>query len=32
MPQGWGFGVLGGQKIFFSEHDHVAYQIEGGDE
>ena len=28
-PQGWDLGVLGGQKIKFSEHGHVAYQIKG---
>ena len=33
MPQGWDFGALGclgGQKILFFKHGHVAYQI-GGD-
>ena len=29
MPQGFGLGVLRGQKILFSEHGHVAYQIKG---
>ena len=30
MPpgQGWDMGMLGGQKLNFSEHGHVAYQIE----
>ena len=29
----WTWGVLGGgSKFDFSEHSHVAYQIEGGDE
>ena len=32
MLQGWDMGVLRGQKSFFSEHGHVAYQIEGYDE
>ena len=35
MPQGetlgrW--GCPGGQKIIFSKHGHVAYQIDGDDE
>ena len=32
LPQGWDLGVLGGQKIIFYEHGHVAYQIEGDGE
>ena len=29
IPQGWDLRVCGGQKCDFSEHGHVAYQIEG---
>ena len=32
MPQGWDLGVLGCQKFNFSEHGHVAYEIEGDGE
>ena len=34
MPPGQGreMGMLGGQKLNFSEHGHVAYQIEGDGE
>ena len=32
MPQGWDLVVLGVQKFSFSEHGHVAYQIERDDE
>ena len=34
MPQGWDMGVPGVPrvKIFFFEHGHVAYQIEGDNE
>ena len=34
MPQGWNFWALGctGGQIFFFEHGHVAYQIDGDDE
>ena len=34
-PLGWdlgGGGGVGGQKLSFSQHGHVAYQIEGNDE
>ena len=30
MPQGWGLGCWG-QKVIFSKHGHVAYQIGGDD-
>ena len=34
MPKGWDLGcrVCPGVKIFFFEHGHVAYQIEGDNE
>ena len=32
MPQGWDWGCLGvGGVIFFFNHGHVAYQIDGDD-
>ena len=31
MPQGWDFGGAW-SKVYFSEHGHAVYQIEGDDE